>query len=463
MLLTVVVSWVSFFILQRSSFAHEVACHVCTGDVDASVATPACQLLVFAANNVDDATGDECRGIQYQGVTEGCCDTPPEFCNLCEQGGNVPVPDELASSLTCSEVGGLAAFMPENGVECTDYQATYGVYCGCDNPVAVQSSSCNLCQNRGPILHRKEVPAPQFQFKENAPADRFCGVLEYFAQFSTNPFATCEEYQDAFANDCCLPITSAPTAPLTEAPAITLTNAPVASPMESHIFSAPSAPVGFPFSFSVEVATAAPVVSTISANTPVITLDGAPVASSNESFVATTSDVPSMVPTETFVLSSSDIPSMVPTEASIVSSSDIPSMFPTIASLDGQAPFPAPAGSFVISFPSTPTVARTNSPTVSMAAVPDIAPTDDASNDVDATDIPTGNVVATTAPFAIPTDSFLISFAPVDISFGASVAPMTEAPVISSTDDPIGDPTEAVTPPPVIGQFGGQRLRVRRW
>jgi transcription elongation factor Elf1 len=166
------------------------------------VLTSACQLLVFDANQLTDANTDECRGIQYQGVTLNCCPPPAaEFCNLCEDGTALSEPDRVISDLTCAQVGGLAAFARDvGGATCTDYRATYGIYCGCDNPMA-DATACRICggtSSSSNLLVRKEV------FARHLGGPRTCGLIEYYAQYTTTErLLSCEAYQAVFADDCC--------------------------------------------------------------------------------------------------------------------------------------------------------------------------------------------------------------------------------------------------------------------
>jgi hypothetical protein len=182
--------------------AQEALCPLCIDNVEATVTTMICETLAAAADLLtnDTYTEEICAGIQYRGVTAGCCDAPPTFCNLCEQGGRLPEPDLKVSALTCSQIGGVASFF--GNATCEVYQATYGVYCGCENPLASENA-CRICGDDVPLEHRTLVPASKFQNTAEAPAKRFCGALEFFSQFSTDPLPGCADYQAEFGASCC--------------------------------------------------------------------------------------------------------------------------------------------------------------------------------------------------------------------------------------------------------------------
>jgi hypothetical protein len=182
--------------------AQEALCPLCRDNVEATVTTTICQTLAGAADLLTNDTYSEdiCAGIQYRGVTAGCCDEPASFCNLCENGERLPEPDRKVNILTCSQMGGVASFSPN--ATCAIYQATYGVYCGCVNPLASENA-CRICGDDVPLEHRTLVPAPEFQNTAAAPAKRFCGALEFFAQFTTDPLPGCADYQAEFGVSCC--------------------------------------------------------------------------------------------------------------------------------------------------------------------------------------------------------------------------------------------------------------------
>jgi hypothetical protein len=156
-------------------------------------------------------TGNEaaavCQGIQYRAVTGLCCPIPRNFCNLCEQGVRLPEPDMRVPSLTCAQIGGLASFAPGDA-SCVAYQSTYGVYCGCNNPIASENA-CRICgADDGSITYGNPgnlVKAPDFATTADAPARRFCRELEFFAQFMTTPtLPTCADYQAEYGDACCV-------------------------------------------------------------------------------------------------------------------------------------------------------------------------------------------------------------------------------------------------------------------
>lgn len=153
-------------------------------------------MLVNEANGLaEDALAVTCQGFQYQAVTLGCCDTPTDFCNLCENGGPLPNPDQPISAdlTTCAQVGAFASF-GNSPATCTDFQATTGVYCGCDNSIA-SASKCRLCGN---IM----LPDPTLDV-QGVEGQRNCGNIEFFAQYDFGSLTDCAAYQDFFAPSCC--------------------------------------------------------------------------------------------------------------------------------------------------------------------------------------------------------------------------------------------------------------------
>jgi hypothetical protein len=180
--------------------------HICSDNVDTISNSTICQTLLALADGVtNNETAAVCQGIQYRAVTGKCCPIPRNFCNLCEQGVllRLPEPDMRVSGVTCAQVGGLASFAPGDA-SCEAYQSTYGVYCGCNNPI-VSENACRICGANVPITYRNLVLAPDFATTADAPARRFCGELEFFAQFMTTPtLPTCADFQAEYGDVCCV-------------------------------------------------------------------------------------------------------------------------------------------------------------------------------------------------------------------------------------------------------------------
>ena len=181
--------------------------------------------------------GESCLQIQLLGVTQcGCPDTLPDIpedasCKLCEDGSAPPDLDyEVIPDFSCRLAAYQLAF--EEGDNCTAIQATAGVYCGCDNPIATQDV-CRIC---GDSL----MPDPSRIIDPDEGIA--CGEIEYDANTGES---TCSEAQDAWADFCCA--TEAPSAAPSLEPTISLSPSaepsqdPTASPVgradsASHVF-----------------------------------------------------------------------------------------------------------------------------------------------------------------------------------------------------------------------------------
>ena len=129
-------------------------------------------------------------------------------CTLCEDGSMVPNPDfQIVPQANCA---GVEAFVnaSEPPETCPARQAAAGVYCGCDNPIAVQNV-CRICGGD------TWLPDPGRAVNASGFAENIqCGTAEYTAYNSSN----CTEYQTIFGDDCCM---SDPTMTGTDAPAAT--------------------------------------------------------------------------------------------------------------------------------------------------------------------------------------------------------------------------------------------------
>eukprot|EP00978_Attheya_sp_CCMP212_P010676 scaffold25990_cov53-Attheya_sp.AAC.3 len=73
--------------------------------------------------------------------------TSPPSCNLCEDSSPLPNPNmQVDPSYTCAMLEELASSDNES---CPIFQATAGLYCGCQNPIASESA-CRICaKNNG--------------------------------------------------------------------------------------------------------------------------------------------------------------------------------------------------------------------------------------------------------------------------------------------------------------------------
>jgi hypothetical protein len=123
---------------------------------------------------VDDT--EACTGVQFVSSTSCDCPAPPTGgCTLCVDGSAVPDESfELFPGQTC---GDLSLQAPMFGSEeCTAFQVTAGIYCGCDiNAISTVENICRVCG--GTQLLPEVSRQIQFEGEEDT-----CG----FAEFSEN-------------------------------------------------------------------------------------------------------------------------------------------------------------------------------------------------------------------------------------------------------------------------------------
>lgn len=117
------------------------------------------------------------------------CPVPDGACGLCEDGSPVPEQDLMIGLDRCADVIALASF--SEGEECSAWQATAGVYCGCNNPVASEGY-CRICGD-GNLL-----PDPGFVPAVGDNTQRSCGQLEF-----NREGVSCDELQNQYADACC--------------------------------------------------------------------------------------------------------------------------------------------------------------------------------------------------------------------------------------------------------------------
>ena len=123
----------------------------------------------------------------------GCPDAlPPDPCLLCEDPlQSLPVPDKviLPGGVTCQDVQELVDVGLFENRNCPSVQATAGIYCGCDNPVAAESA-CYICD-----FGTRATPNPEYAYVSNvvvspdSPPFEFaysCGQIEYENMEYTN-------------------------------------------------------------------------------------------------------------------------------------------------------------------------------------------------------------------------------------------------------------------------------------
>eukprot|EP00978_Attheya_sp_CCMP212_P044600 scaffold316032_cov53-Attheya_sp.AAC.1 len=151
----------------------------------------------------NDTTPEICTSIQFQTFTScGCPALPTGACTLCADGSAVPDESlELLPDATCGELSISAA--PSGPEECTAFQVTAGIYCGCDvNAISTVENICRLC---GGTKLLPEI-SRQIQFEGEAEP---CG----FVEFSANQNETCSSFQETYGPQCCSSVVSTTTSP----------------------------------------------------------------------------------------------------------------------------------------------------------------------------------------------------------------------------------------------------------
>ena len=148
---------------------------------------------------------ENCTFWQSRGdVICQCASSPPiqNNCTLCEDGGSLPFPRREGSP------GKLCAVLQVEAVRdtpdlCPTWQATFGTYCGCENPIATapEQEICRLCGDNvdlpDPNLVVPYVTTPVDFFFESSKS---CGQLEFSANI---PGANCDELRGLYGGECC--------------------------------------------------------------------------------------------------------------------------------------------------------------------------------------------------------------------------------------------------------------------
>jgi hypothetical protein len=115
----------------------------------------------------------------------------PSNCSLCEDGSSLPnglfpgLPGETCAEL---QVDAIRDFF-EN---CQAHQATFGTYCGCENPVAA-ANACRVCGDLGDLPDHLRI------VETAASGNVSCGVLEFSANLVKE---TCSDAQGLYAEAC---------------------------------------------------------------------------------------------------------------------------------------------------------------------------------------------------------------------------------------------------------------------
>lgn len=158
-----------------------------------------CQILANRGEQgILDAT--KCRVYQYL-AREVCCGEAVA-CTLCEDGSKVPDPFEKAGSSStnvCGSADGIFNDFPEASAFCDIGQAFIGTICGCDNPIAVQSTEvCNICEENEVFAESAITTATL------TGVERSCPNAVSNANFAVaQGYATCTDLQRQYSKDCC--------------------------------------------------------------------------------------------------------------------------------------------------------------------------------------------------------------------------------------------------------------------
>lgn len=200
----------------------------------------------------------------YQGFGIACqCPRPADACNLCEDGSDVPPPVSEETQV-CGLISNFVTFFDEN--DCRRYQATIGLFCGCNNPIASEGY-CRVCGGDTLLPDYERVAGIDEEGEEIT-----CGDIEL-----NDDGLECEAIQSEYEAICCSAATMEATAaesPGTDEPAVddepTMTPIVIAT-MENNVTSteAPVAPEGT--GAPISTATEAPVATPEDTSAPVTT------------------------------------------------------------------------------------------------------------------------------------------------------------------------------------------------
>ena len=141
----------------------------------------------------NEQDSERCHDYYQIGVHACGCDTsflPEPKCTLCENGKAPPnLLLNVGRGNLCFEFMAYLANQ-EDADSCTAFQATAGVYCGCNNVVSSESA-CRICED-GRLPDPARVPDVSTGFA--------CSELEYAAN---TPQGDCFMIQSIFRPTCC--------------------------------------------------------------------------------------------------------------------------------------------------------------------------------------------------------------------------------------------------------------------
>ena len=141
-------------------------------------------LKAIAASGVEDLT---CQEWLSAGLF---CDCPVAVtCPLCQDESALPDPDRTVGLQSCRVLQAFAVF--SQGNVCTAWQATAGVYCGCEQNTV--EGYCRICGG-DQLLPDTNIVA----FQDDEGKDVSCGEVEV-----NEEFVECEMLQSNYGAVCC--------------------------------------------------------------------------------------------------------------------------------------------------------------------------------------------------------------------------------------------------------------------
>ena len=175
-------------------------------------------------------------------------------CSLCVDGSNPPDIDFRIDGSSCVEFASQIS-AEGNPTTCAALQVTFGVYCGCDNPIL--DTTCRVCGN-------DLLPDPSFPITtlQTSFDQETCLGLEFEANLNPNTDSglSCETVQFSEVADACCAASTRPTrspsSPTTE-PTLPPTKRPTALPTRGPTHT----PTHMPTSMPVEAPTETPIMS----------------------------------------------------------------------------------------------------------------------------------------------------------------------------------------------------------
>lgn len=140
------------------------------------------------------ADPERCEAYHFIGVQVcGCREMKRSSCSLCEDGSLPPsLFQDVDDTASCVDLAAQAAYT-NNPDQCTAFQATAGVMCGCENPIASQNA-CRLCGND------RFLPDPSRIADEESEIS--CGEAEYVGTIAPQE-NVCRALVKDYSEVCC--------------------------------------------------------------------------------------------------------------------------------------------------------------------------------------------------------------------------------------------------------------------